>query len=298
MKAYCSSTGGGLVAGMDQRTILPNSPEFSGLHTRREMVVLCLSLIVLFGSAAIFTATSAARATENSNVPVLVELFTSEGCSSCPPADDLLARLDALQPISGAQLIVLSEHVDYWNHDGWVDPFSSASITERQSSYERVLGVNSPFTPQFLVDGTAQLQANDAQKVLAALQQARSTPKIAVRLLSAAVQNANPLVIQGRVEADANPEKHKADVLVAVALDHAESQVARGENSGRHLSHVAVVADLTKVGKLESGKSLAQDFRVKLKLPAPAKTIRLIVFVQESGLGRVLGAAQEKLPLN
>lgn len=287
-----------MVAGMDQRTILPNSPEFSGLHTRREMVVLCLSLIVLFGSAAIFTATSTTHAAENSDVPMLVELFTSEGCSSCPPADDLLARLDALQPISGAQLIVLSEHVDYWNHDGWVDPFSSASITERQSSYERVLGINSPFTPQFLVDGTAQLQANDAQKVLAALQQARSTPKIAVRLLSAAVQNVNPLVIQGRVEADANPEKHKADVLVAVALDHAESQVARGENSGRHLSHVAVVADLTKVGKLESGKSLAQDFRVKLKLPAPAKTIRLIVFVQESGLGRVLGAAQEKLPLN
>lgn len=287
-----------MVAGMDQRTILPNSPEFSGLHTRREMVVLCLSLILLFGSAAIFTATSTTHAAENSDVPMLVELFTSEGCSSCPPADDLLARLDALQPISGAQLIVLSEHVDYWNHDGWVDPFSSASITERQSSYERVLGINSPFTPQFLVDGTAQLQANDAQKVLAALQQARSTPKIAVRLLSAAVQNVNPLVIQGRVEADANPEKHKADVLVAVALDHAESQVARGENSGRHLSHVAVVADLTKVGKLESGKSLAQDFRVKLKLPAPAKTIRLIVFVQESGLGRVLGAAQEKLPLN
>lgn len=288
-----------MVAGMDQRTILPNSPEFSGLHTRREMVVVCLSLILLFGSAAIFAATSAEHAAENSNVPVLVELFTSEGCSSCPPADALLARLDALQPVSGAQLVVLSEHVDYWNHDGWVDPFSSASITERQSSYERVLGVNSPFTPQFLVDGAAQLQANDAQKVLAALQQARSTPKIAVHLLSANVQNANPLVIQGHVEADANPEKHKADVLVAVALDHAESQVARGENSGRHLSHVAVVADLAKVGKLESGKSLAQDFRVKLKLPAvPVKTIRLVVFVQESGPGRILGAAQEKLPLN
>jgi len=288
-----------LVAGSDQRTILPNSPvRFGCFHTPRGMAVLLLRLVLLVGWAAILSGTSAAQAS-GSKVPVLVELFTSEGCSSCPPADDLLARLDSLQPISGAQLVVLSEHVDYWNHDGWVDPFSSASTTERQASYEHVLNLKTPYTPQFVVDGTAELQANDSRKVLATLQQAGSTPKIALRILSASVTSANPLVIQGRTESPSNLEKHKVDVFVAVALDHAESQVARGENSGRHLSHVAVLTDLAKIGKLEPGKSFAQDFHVKLKLPpTPAKTIRLVVFIQESGPGRVLGAAEEKLPLN
>jgi hypothetical protein len=288
-----------LVAGMDKRTILPNSPNrFGCFHTHREMVVISLSLLLLAGWAAIFSGNFPANA-DNSAAPVLVELFTSEGCSSCPPADDLLARMDALQPVPGTQLIVLSEHVDYWNHDGWMDPFSSASITDRQSSYERVLGVKSPFTPQFLVDGTQQLQANDAPKILAALQQAGATPKIAMRILSPTIEGENPVSIQGRIESDANPQKHKADVFVAIALDHAESQVSAGENHGRHLTHVAVVADLAKIGKLEPGKSFAQDFHLKLKLPpTSSKTVRLVVFAQESGPGKVLGVAQEKIALN
>jgi hypothetical protein len=259
---------------------------------------ICLFLSILLASAS-WSGTHLAAADNAPTTPILVELFTSEGCSSCPPADALLEKMDAMQPVPGTQLIVLSEHVDYWNHDGWTDPYSSASITDRQSAYVRVLRLNSPYTPQFLVDGTEELQAHNNQQVVQLLQKAASAPKIPMRLASLSVEPGNPAIVQGRVESDVSSEKHKADVFVAIALDHAESQVARGENSGRHLSHVAVLTELTKVGKLEPGKSLGQDFRIKLKLPGPAPmNLRIVAFAQESGPGKVIGVVLKSVSVN
>jgi hypothetical protein len=266
---------------------------------RRESLRLCLALAFLLAASAASSGTHLTAADDTSTAAVLVELFTSEGCSSCPPADALLEKMDALQPIPGTKLIVLSEHVDYWNHDGWTDPFSSASITDRQSAYVRALGLKSPFTPQFLVDGTQELQTHDTQQIVQLLQKAGSAPKVPMRLASVTVAPGNPVIIQGRVESDINSGKHKADVYVAIALDHAESQVLRGENNGRHLSHVAVVTEFTKVGKLEPGKSFGQDFRVKLKLPGPSPTsLRVVAFAQESGPGKVLGVVLKSVEIN
>ena len=259
---------------------------------------ICLFLPFLLASAG-WLGTHLAAADNAPTTPILVELFTSEGCSSCPPADALLEKMDALQPIPGTQLIVLSEHVDYWNHDGWTDPYSSASITDRQSAYVHALGLKTPYTPQFLVDGTEELQAHNNEQVVQLLQKAGSAPKIPMRLESVSVEPGNPAIVRGRVESDVSSEKHKADVFVAIALDHAESQVARGENSGRHLSHVAVVTEITKVGKLESGKSLGQDFRIKLKLPGPAPmNLRIVAFAQESGPGKVIGVVLKSVSVN
>ncbi len=250
-------------------------------------------LVVLFQQSS----TAARRWPQSDNIPVkaptpvLIELFTSEGCSSCPPADGLLKKLDAGQPIAGAQLIVLSEHVTYWDHDGWRDPNSSSSLTERQNSYESVLGETTVFTPQLIIDGTHEVKSGDAKQIQETLQNAAAIPKVAVRIGDVTVDPGTPTVLHARIETDANFEQHNADVYVAVALDHVESQVLRGENGGRHLVHVAVVQELTKVGKLPKGKSFAQDVQLKLKPGTDPKNIRLVALVQESGPGKVLGAA-------
>lgn len=260
------------------------------------LVVLCLLFPRVSSSDAAPSrqgdSTSAAKTP--SPTPVLIELFTSEGCSSCPPVDVLLKNLDAAQPIPGAQLIVLSEHVTYWDHDGWKDPNSSAALTERQNSYEAALGQNQLYTPQLIVDGTHEVKAGDPKQIEETLQKAAATPKVPVRIGEVTVDAGNPAVLRARVETDANSEKHNADVYLAVALDHVESQVLRGENGGRHLVHVAVVQELTKVGKLPKGKSFAQDVQLKLKPGTDPKNLRLVALVQESGPGKVLGAALRK----
>jgi hypothetical protein len=225
------------------------------------------------------------------DTPVLVELFTSEGCSSCPPADVFLQKLDQLQPIANAQLIVLSEHVDYWDHDGWKDPNSSPVLTDRQAAYERALGLSTPYTPQIIVDGAGEMHISDAQQIERALQQAAATPKIAIRLEGVGVDLANPALLRAHVVADENTDRHNADVYLAVALNQVDSQVLRGENGGRRLHHTAVVQQLVRIGKLERGQRFALDVQIKLNPGINAQNLRVVAFAQIPGPGKMLGAA-------
>lgn len=259
------------------------------------LLVLIVSLSLLpfaspAGASNLQSDNAPAKAESTNLHPVMVELFTSEGCSSCPPVDRMVEKWDKFQPIAGAQLIVLSEHVTYWDHDGWKDPNSLSSMTDRQSEYDQKFG-QQPATPQLIVDGTQPLRPNDPHEIQDALQKAAATPMIPVRI--ADLNTSDPNMLQTRIEADAN-EEHNADVFVALALDHVESQVLKGENGGKHLTHVAVVQELTKVGKVIKGKSFDQEVQLKLKPGTDPKNLRVIAFVQESGPGRVLGAAMRK----
>ena len=232
---------------------------------------------------------------------VLVELFTSEGCSSCPPADALLQQLDRWQPVAGAQLIVLSEHVDYWDHGGWSDPHSSHLLTERQNGYSDHFKLATVYTPQMVVDGNREFLGSDGRLALQACQKAASVRKIPIRISLISAEKPshdNQAGLQAHVEADALDESYNfkpADIYVVVALNSTESQVAGGENKGRHLNHVAVVQSLTKIGSVKKGKSFAQDVPLKLDPRTDPERVRVIAFVQESGQGPVLGAALQRV---
>jgi len=229
--------------------------------------------------------------------PVLIELFTSEGCSSCPPADALLAKLDGMQ-LPGEQPIVLSEHVDYWDHDGWRDVYSSSFFTERQQAYVRRLGGDEPYTPQMVIDGAAQMNGSNAPAVGKALEAARSHVKIPVRISSAALADAKTIRIH--LEVDALPADFKArkvDLFIAVALARAESHVSAGENKGRDIRHVAVVESISKVGSVEKGKNFDRDVLVKVKAGLDPGNLRVVAFAQNGDAGEVVGASLLSSPI-
>src|ERR1700758_3673953 len=261
----------------------------TGFRNGKRFVRLLAVLTAVLALTCVFSRQreDAAGAPNNARYPILLELFTSEGCSSCPPADDWVQKLDSTQPISGAQIIVLSEHVDYWDHDGWKDPFDSAALTERQSAYAQKLGLPDVYTPQVILDGTSELHLNDNQGIQQAFLKADTAPSVSVRIDSVNIDGG---ILQGRVQVDGISQK-QGEVYIVTALDHADTQVLKGENGGHHLSYVAVVEDIAKLGKLDKEKSFEHDFNVKLKPGSDPRNVRVIAFVQESNFGRVIGAA-------
>jgi hypothetical protein len=198
-----------------------------------------------------------------------VELFTSEGCNSCPPADRQLQQLDK-------QVIVLSEHVDYWDQQGWKDKFSSHAFTERQESYARVFGIDGPYTPQMVVDGAAQFTGGDARRAMVEINKASDRPKATIVISRT----------EKGVRVDAEDSPHDADVFVAVADENDTTVVKAGENKGRTLSHVAVVRTLRKIGSIKRGGVFSRE--VTFDMPVSGE--RIVVFLQEAGQSRIVGA--------
>jgi hypothetical protein len=218
---------------------------------------------------------------------VVVELFTSEGCSSCPPADELLGHLRQDLAAKNVQVIPLGFHVDYWNSLGWKDRFSSADFTQRQEQYTHALKVDGPYTPEMVVDGAVEFVGNDAGQAQRTIRQQAS--QLETAQVKIAPAGADQLAIQVKGPAGGN-----ALVMLAITEDNLSTQVGSGENGGRTLHHAAVVRELRQVGSLQSG---AIETTVPLKLEKDWKRndLRAVVFVQNGPSGKIEGAASVAL---
>jgi hypothetical protein len=231
-----------------------------------------------------------APAIESPRVPVVVELFTSEGCSSCPPADTFLRQLDKTQPVPGAEVIILSQHVDYWNHLGWTDPYSSKDFTKRQEAYATVMHTDGPYTPQMIVDGCTEFNGTDVRKAREAIAQAAATPKATVTITPAPTPEGERLQIH--VDgADFAKVAGKADVMLAITENALSNSVTKGENAGHNLSHNGVVRRLTQIGTATKAGFTAEQVVVFDKA-WKRENLRAVVFLQDRNSRRVFGAAE------
>jgi hypothetical protein len=218
--------------------------------------------------------------------PVLVELFTSEGCSSCPPADALLARLEKEQPVEGAEVIVLGEHVDYWDGLGWHDRFSSAQFTNRQRQYGTRFNLDEVYTPQMVVGGVRQFVGSDAGSARKAIQQASEGGAIQLEFSGVKVDGQR---VSALVGFEGTAPAAKGDLYAALVDPVQTTEVKRGENGGRTLHHAGVVRTLSRIGSI---KELARG-PVAFSIEGPGKVegMRLVVFAQGVDAGPILGAA-------
>ncbi|HET6841664.1 MAG TPA: DUF1223 domain-containing protein [Candidatus Angelobacter sp.] len=213
---------------------------------------------------------------------VVVELFTSEGCSSCPPADALLARLKQQGQQHGVEIIPLGFHVDYWNYLGWKDRFSSRAYSQRQEQYAGAFSINGPYTPQMVIDGQKEFVGSDSSRASGAIADEAGRPQ------TADVQLA--WVETGKLQVHVTaPESVAGEVKLAITEDNLVSSVGSGENGGRTLRHAAVVREFRTLGKLAHG-SFQTEETVSSAKDWKLNDLRYVVFVQQ-GEKSIEGAA-------
>lgn len=212
----------------------------------------------------------------------VVELFTSEGCSSCPPADRLVEEIE--RDNKNKQLYILAFHVDYWDHQGWKDPFSDREFTNRQRQYANWLSLQTIYTPQIVVNGSTEFVGSNRGSLLQAISTGLDQ------------EPAKPLTVKGRVEGtklqveyQAAEADKRSELVLALVQQSAKSNVKAGENSGRSLSHVQVVRRLIRVPMDSNNK---KDITIDLPNDFAEKGWEVIGFVQQKKDGRITAAAR------
>jgi hypothetical protein len=243
-----------------------------------------MRLGILLRSAVILVAIVAGVGSLAAQQAVVVELFTSEGCSSCPPADALLSQLSKQRnAVRGIDLILLEEHVEYWNGQGWRDRFSAPAYTQRQYDYVHQLRLETPYTPQVVVDGHGQASGGNAgalNRLIAESSQASKSAKVTLE----------PIAPDKWKVTVADPGDRELKVLLAVTEDNLETKVGGGENGGRTLTHDAVVRELQPIGTVTSGR-FERVVSPQAKTEWKQDDLRVVVLVQDADSGAIHGAA-------
>lgn len=216
--------------------------------------------------------------------PVIIELFTSQGCSSCPAADKNLAAIVAEAKKENLPIFGLSFHVDYWNYIGWKDPYSNKLFTERQRKYAAHLNLASIYTPQIIVNGNTDVVGSNQNGMTAAIDKAS-------KLKARFILNLNKLEqVEGYLHILCTTDKLPDNETINIALveDEIENDVPRGENGGRRLRHANVVRSFTTL-------PLQQDQNLKIKLPEMnLKKATLIIYIQDATWS-VVGAVAKRI---
>jgi hypothetical protein len=230
---------------------------------------------------------------QDSKQPVVVELFTSEGCSSCPPADALLKLLSQQQPVAGAEIVALEEHVDYWNQLGWVDPFSSRDFSARQQDYATAFRNSGVYTPQMVVDGATEFVGSHRDDADAAIRRAAARRKIKVAISQTSDSGKSPANFEIALhEIPSALRRENLQLWVAVTESGLATNVTAGENSGEKLQHADVVRSLQKIGGFQGGQSdAATEVSVQLKAAWKLPNLRVVAFVVDKVSHRIVGAA-------
>lgn len=230
-----------------------------------------------------------------SPVPVLVELFTAEGCSSCPPADVLLAKMLEAQPAAGATLVGLGEHVDYWNQSGWKDRFASAMFTRRQQQYAARSRSDNVYTPEMVVDGGDGFVGTDIDAARHAIERAVTVPHGEIRIdVDPNASDKRKIAVAVDIRSLSGTEDDPADLLLAVTEDGLHTDVKRGENQGRSLTHAAVVREMVTVASVTaSGSPVRTTVRVDPSWRRDA--LKIVAFVQQRRSRHVIATAVRSL---
>ena len=242
------------------------------------------------------TGAAASRMPGSAPRVVVVELFTSEGCSSCPPADALLKELSEQRKMDGVQIVALEEHVDYWNHLGWRDPYSTAEFSERQNDYSHVFGTDGVYTPQMIVDGQHEIVGSRSLAAREAIQKAASQPKAEIALLASAsaasgrpafevqIKSLNGIAVNGATE-----------LWLAVSEKGLQTDVKAGENSGETLKHAAVVRSLRKIDTIREPAGYSRQFQATIEHGWKKENLAVVVLLTEKSSRRIIGAAATPL---
>ena len=255
---------------------------------------------LLIAVAACFANACSTRAADapTTRPAVVVELFTSEGCSSCPPAEVVLGNLAKADAVGGVQVIPLAMHVDYWNDLGWADPFSSPQFSDRQKQYASISNSDQIYTPQMIVDGTDQFVGSDRQRATAAIASAAAQAKGNITIdLEQGSSNGNSVKVKISVDGIHRAGNSAADVLLAITEDDLSTDVPRGENAGQTLRHTGVVRMLRRVATIDPIDALpfSASNTVDLLSTWQVNRLHIAVFVQDPQAGKILAAAYERV---